>query len=83
MANATRPPGGGDEGREALVADGLDRIAEPQGFLGLSRASIYSLMDQGQLPYVKIGRARRIPRRALIQFAAQNVVARTARDGVA
>jgi hypothetical protein len=31
-------------------------------------------MDAGELPFVKIGRARRIPHNALIELAARNVV---------
>jgi excisionase family DNA binding protein len=57
--------------RLALVADGLLTIAETGAFLKLSRASVYNLMDRGQLPFIKVGRARRIPKRAVVQFAAQ------------
>jgi excisionase family DNA binding protein len=53
-----------------LFADGLTDVRGAAAFLCLSRSSLYSLMDAGALPYVKLGRARRIPRRALIEFAA-------------
>ncbi|MFI5365947.1 MAG: helix-turn-helix domain-containing protein [Candidatus Binatia bacterium] len=56
-----------------LVRDGLAGLGEAERFLGVSRSTIYVLMESGQLPYVKIGRARRIPRRALVQLAADNV----------
>lgn len=56
-----------------LVQDGLAGLREAVRFLGVSRSTIYVLMENGQLPYVKIGRARRIPRRALVQLAAGNV----------
>ena len=46
------------------------RIQEAAQFLGLSRASIYQLVDRGELSSVKFGRARRVPRRAVIELAA-------------
>jgi excisionase family DNA binding protein len=62
MTTATSP--------ETLVADGLAPIAEACEFLGLSRSNLYTIMDRGELPYVKLGGARRIPRRALVTLAA-------------
>ena len=56
-----------------LVADGLLTIAESASFLRLSRSSIYLLMDVGELPFVKLGRSRRIPKRALIELAARGL----------
>ncbi len=52
-----------------LVQDGLVSIGEAAEFLAVSRSTLYELMDQGRLPYAKIGRSRRIPRRALIDLA--------------
>ena len=49
------------EAAEALAEDGLVTVTEAAGFLRLSRTTIYTLMDQGTLPFVKIGRSRRIP----------------------
>ncbi len=54
-----------------LVADGLSTVREAAGFLRLSRSTVYTLMDRGELPFVKLGRSRRIPRRAVIQLAAR------------
>ena len=56
-----------------LVSDGLMRVQEAARFLGLSRASVYQLMDRGELPWVKLGRARRIPRRAVVDLAAKSL----------
>jgi len=42
-------------------------------FLSVSRTTVYGLMETGQLRYVKIGKARRIPRRALVELAAANL----------
>ena len=54
----------------ALVEDGLVTVSEAASFLRLSRSSLYVLMERGELAFVKIGRSRRIPRRALIALAA-------------
>ncbi len=55
---------------ETLVGDGLLTVSEATAFLRLSRSTLYTLMDAGELAYVRIGRSRRIPRRALIDLAA-------------
>lgn len=56
--------------RLALVADGLLTVAEAGAFLRVSRAAIYVMMQDGTLAFVKLGRCRRIPRRALVEVAA-------------
>ncbi len=56
---------------ERLVTDGLMRVSEVGRFLGLSRSSVYQLMNRGELPWAKLGRARRIPRRAVVELAAR------------
>jgi excisionase family DNA binding protein len=61
------------ERRAELVAEGLLTVNESAAFLALSRAKVYQLMDSGLLCYVKLGRARRIPRRAVIQLAAREI----------
>ena len=58
-----------------LVNEGLVTIAAAGEFLGLSRATLYALMDRGELAYCKIGGARRIPRKALVALAERNLVA--------
>ena len=64
---------GEDAEREALVADGLLTVRECAEFLHLSRSTIYELMDAGELRFAKLGRARRIPRRAVIELAAREL----------
>ena len=56
-----------------IVEEGLMRVPEAALFLGLSRASVYQLMERGELPWVKLGRARRIPRRAVVGLAARRL----------
>jgi excisionase family DNA binding protein len=46
------------------------RVREAARLLAISRSSLYHLMDRGELPYVKLGKARRIEEaelQALIQ----------------
>ena len=59
--------------RAELVADGLLTIQEAALFLSISRSKLYELMDNGELTFVKLGRSRRIPRRALIDLAASGL----------
>ena len=56
-----------------LLADGLVTVAQASKFLAVGRTTLYALMDAGQLAYVKIGRARRIPRASLVRLAAENL----------
>ena len=56
-----------------LVSEGLMRVPEAARFLSVSRAHVYSLMDRGELPWVKLGRARSIPRAAVTRLAAENL----------
>jgi excisionase family DNA binding protein len=60
-----------------LVRDGLLTVVEAAAFLRVSRSTLYALMDKGALVYVKIGTARRIPKRALIDVAVANLQGET------
>jgi excisionase family DNA binding protein len=57
-----------------LVQDGLISVAQAARFLSVSRSTMYKLMDSGNIRYLKVGRARRVPRKALIDFVAGNMV---------
>ena len=59
--------------QQALIADGPMTVKEAAEFLRLSRSSVYVLMDHGELAFVKLGRSRRIPRRALVELAASGL----------
>jgi excisionase family DNA binding protein len=65
---------------EHLVEEGLARIRDAAQFLGVSVAQLYVFMGRGDLPFVKLGKSRRIPRRALIELAARNLIARREDD---
>jgi excisionase family DNA binding protein len=59
-----------------LLADGLETPRTAAAFLKVSVAQVYRLMEMGSLPYTKIGRSRRIPRRALVELAARRLIDR-------
>ncbi len=59
---------------EQLLVDGAKSVPQACAFLGgVSRAWVYQQMGSGKLTWVKLGRRRVIPTRALIQFAAERL----------
>jgi len=62
--------------RLELVAEGLFTVREAEEFSGLRKSKLYDLMQSGDLPYAKCGGARRIPKRALQEYMAKNLVMR-------
>jgi len=59
-----------------LLSEGLLDVREAENFSGLKKSKLYNLMQTGELAYVKIGSARRIPRKALVNLMAKNLVQR-------
>jgi excisionase family DNA binding protein len=59
-------------GTEAL-ADGCLSLREAAYFSGVGRSTIYGAMESGALPFVKIGRRRLVPRRALVEWLASGL----------
>ncbi|GAG31369.1 unnamed protein product [marine sediment metagenome] len=53
---------------------GMATVPEVAEHLKLSRASIYKLMDQQELAYVKLGKSRRVPWDAVHRLVKQNLV---------
>lgn len=51
----------------------LVTIAEAAAALGISRSALYELVLAGEIPSVKIGRARRIPVKSLEEFVAHRL----------
>jgi excisionase family DNA binding protein len=45
--------------------------------VGLSKSMVYLLMERGELAYVKLGKSRRIPAKALVELAARHLVVRS------
>jgi excisionase family DNA binding protein len=60
--------------RQAVLEGGFVGVEEARRYLCVSRTLLYSLMDGGQLAYAKIGKCRRIPRKALIAYAESRLV---------
>ena len=60
--------------RERLVSDGLATVNEAARFLSLGRSKVYDEMNAGRLVSCKIGGARRIPWRALREFARDSLM---------
>lgn len=52
-----------------LMAEGLLDAKEAADFLGIGRSKVYDFMASQDLPYVKLGKSRRIPKVALKIFA--------------
>ena len=48
-------------------------VAESATYLGISRSLLYSYVLRGEIPSIKIGRARRIPVSALDEFIAREL----------
>jgi excisionase family DNA binding protein len=59
--------------QERLFTDGFERVRDAARFLGISVSQMYALMDRGQIPFAKFGKSRRIPRRALLDFAKRHM----------
>jgi excisionase family DNA binding protein len=55
--------------RPTLSQDGFETVREAATFLSIGRSTLYKLMEAGDLPYAKFGKARRIPWRALRAYA--------------
>jgi excisionase family DNA binding protein len=59
---------------EDILGGGFLTVSEAARLLGLSRAKLYSIMDQGKLRYAKFDKARRIPRKAVSEYVAACMV---------
>ncbi len=60
---------------DALLADGLMTVKQAASWLGVAQSTLYLLMDRGGLPFIVLPdvRARRIPKRALLDLAQANL----------
>ena len=59
--------------RQQLLTDGSVNVTEATRFTGLGRTFLYSLMEQGRLRYVKVGKRRLIPRSELVRLLAEGL----------
>jgi excisionase family DNA binding protein len=53
---------------EWIDEEGLVSVNDAAKLTGLSRATIYRLMDHGELAWAKLGGARRIPRKSIREY---------------
>lgn len=65
-----------DRIKAELSFDGAISIKEAVQFTGISRTTLYKLMENGKLPYGCIGRRRLLHRNALRELLASNTVLR-------
>lgn len=66
------------EQRKAALERSLLRIhPDATSYSGLSRTTLYSLMDSGKLAYVKLGKCRRIPVAALETLISDHLIQKT------
>ena len=56
-----------------LLADGVMAVKDAAQFSGLSKAELYKLMGAGRLAFVKHGRRRLIPRKALVRCLGESL----------
>ena len=57
-----------------LIEGGFERAGDVARLLSVSRSTVYTLMDRGDLPYIKVGKCRRIPRDAVLAYVAHHRV---------
>jgi excisionase family DNA binding protein len=62
--------------KHALTQEGFASIREAARFLSVGRSTVYKLMEEGSLRYAKVGKCRRIPWRALREYAERCLVGR-------
>ncbi len=60
----------------STIDEGLLRITEASRFLGVSRSKLYSLMETGEVAYVKFGKSRRIAWSELRRLVERHTVQR-------
>lgn len=61
----------------------LLRVEEAAEAAGLSRAAMYGLVLGGVIPSIKVGRARRVPREALVAWVRAQLAGRTGKGPAA
>jgi excisionase family DNA binding protein len=62
------------ESDSSLMSGGTVGVAEATAFTGLGRTYLYSLMERGELRFVKAGKRRLIPRNELTRLLAEHLV---------
>jgi excisionase family DNA binding protein len=55
----------------------LAKVAEVAKYLSLSRSTVYQLMESGRLPYIKLGKCRRVRWEDVESLVAQSRISRS------
>jgi excisionase family DNA binding protein len=61
-----------------MTENGLRPVQEVARFLAISRSKVYQLMESGSLPYVKLGKSRRVRWPDVIKLVEQHTISRDA-----
>jgi len=61
--------------KSLIVEEGFATVTEAARYLRLCPATLYKLMESQELAYAKFGKARRIPWKAIREFAERSLVA--------
>ena len=59
--------------REQNLGAGLMRVSQAAEWLGISRAGVYRLLNEGEIRSIRVGAARLIPRYAVHDFALKRI----------
>jgi excisionase family DNA binding protein len=65
------------ESMASLPEEQLLTVEEVSNRLRVSRSSVYGMIERGELPSIKLGKSRRIPHKAVVEFV-QKALAATA-----
>jgi excisionase family DNA binding protein len=57
-----------------LTDQGFASVREAAAYLSVARSTVYLLMTSGELRYAKFGKSRRVPWRALKDYAERHLV---------
>lgn len=63
------------ETREELCRDGVVSDPEFQQMVGIGRTEAYHLRKNNAIPFIRLGRRIMYPRRAVVKFLAERMVA--------
>ena len=60
--------------QSSVDAPGLKPVSAVAKFLAISRSKVYQLMESGQLPYVKLGKSRRVRWADVLKLVDDNTI---------
>jgi excisionase family DNA binding protein len=64
-----------------VVADGVMSVADAMKFTGLGKTEVYKRIADGSLPFVRPGKRRLMPRKALVELLRSGLVGEGKRVG--